>query len=43
MMHKERYLKATEIVGAASGKFYLGVESKDTVFDLMIYLQTVMM
>ena len=41
MMYKETNLKDTQIVGTSLDKFYLGVESKDTKFDLMTYQQAI--
>jgi hypothetical protein len=42
-VQKERHLKATKKVGTSLDKFYLGVESKDTISDFMIHLQTIKM
>jgi hypothetical protein len=43
MVYKWRHLKDTEIVETSFDDLYLGLESKDTIFDLMIYLQAIKM
>jgi hypothetical protein len=38
IMHRERHLKATKKVITSSGKFYLGVESKDTIAEQNLFV-----
>jgi hypothetical protein len=42
-VQKDRHLKATTKVGTSLDKFYLGVESKDTISNLIFPLQTIKM